>query len=61
MKFQFFNQVQQAFKPLHILNSNLNLNLKLNLNPNDLVICIIHDIFILSPIYLIYNFNPSCI
>ncbi len=50
IKLQSFNQVQQALKPLHILISNLDLNL--NLNPNDLVICIISDVFVSSPICL---------
>ncbi len=57
IKLQFSNQMQQAYRLLHTLTSNL--NLKLSLNPNGFVICIIFNAFILSPIYLIHNFRPS--
>ena len=41
IKSQFFNQIQQAFRPLHILISNLDLNLNLNLN--SLITCVIFN------------------
>ncbi len=47
IKLQFSNQVQQVFKLLYTLTSNINLNLSLNFN--DLVTCII---LVLSPIRL---------
>ena len=57
IKFQFFNQVQQAFRLLRTLTFNLNLNFSLNLN--NLVTYIIPDAFVSSPICLIYDFKPS--
>ncbi len=42
IKLQFFNQVYQAFKPLHISISNLNLNLSLELTALSLVSSLIY-------------------
>ncbi len=57
IKLQFSNQVQQAFRPLYILTSNLNLNLSLNCN--GLIIYIIPNVFLSSLIYPIHDFRLS--
>ncbi len=57
IKFQFYNQIQQAFWSLRTSNSNL--DLKLSLNSNSFIICIISDTFVLFPIYLFYDLRPS--
>ncbi len=57
IKLQFSNQMQQAFRPLRILISNLDLNL--NLNSNGLVTYIIPNAFVSSPIHLIHAFKLS--
>ena len=54
IKLQFFifsTRYNQAFKPLHTSTSNIYLNL--NLNPNSLVISIIPNIFVSSPLCII--------
>ena len=57
IKLQFSNQLQQGFRLLHTLTSNLDLNL--SLKPNGVVTCIIPNTFILSPICLVHNSRPS--
>ena len=58
IKLQLLDQIQQVFRPLYILTSNLNLNL--SFNPNGLIIYIIPNIFVSSSIRLIFN-SRSCL
>ncbi len=63
IKLQFYNQVQQAFRPLRISTSNIKLNLSFNLN--GFITYIISNTFVSFLICLmipnIYQQRPLCI